>query len=276
MSSRRWIGTIFNEDLHEELSRISQLGAVRYVTGQLECCPTTNRPHIQCYVELESPRKFQYFKCQTAHWEKAKGSSEQCIAYCTKEDTRVEDPVSFGHVGRGQGSRSDLDNVRELLDSGASIKDVAVTHFKEYCKYRHAFNEYLVLTRPSREWEMEVYVLWGASGAGKTRRVYDRARDENLTVFPLGQNSGGTIWWDGYIGQDIVLIDDFYGWIKLSYMLKLLDRYPMNVQVKGGTVPFCSKIIYITSNKDPDTWYDWKIPELKQAFFRRINFIEKY
>lgn len=275
MNSRRWLGTIYNENYDDELSRISKLDHVRYVIGQLEECPTTGKLHIQCYVELDSPRKFQYFKSGASHWEKAKGSPAQCIEYCSKEETRVHPPLEFGER-KTQGARTDLEEVKGLLDSGASIKDVAQSHFKEYCKYRHAFNEYLVLTRQSRDWEMEVYILWGKSGSGKTRAVYDRARSEDLSVFPLAQNNGGTIWWDGYIGQDIVLIDDFYGWIKISYMLKLMDRYPMNVQVKGGTVPFCSKIIYITSNTEPELWYQWNNPEIKQAFFRRIKNVIYY
>lgn len=38
-------------------------------------------------------------------------------------------------------------------------------------------------------------------------------------------------------------------------MLKMLDKYPIMVDIKGGRVPFLFSKIYITSNVDPKDWY---------------------
>ena len=38
--------------------------------------------------------------------------------------------------------------------------------------------------------------------------------------------------------------DDFYGWIKFDEMLRLLDRYPLLVETKGGTTHFTSRFMY--------------------------------
>lgn len=35
----------------------------------------------------------------------------------------------------------------------------------------------------------------------------------------------------------------------------MLDKWPLNVEVKGGAVPYCFKKIYICSNYHPKDWY---------------------
>jgi len=67
--------------------------------------------------------------------------------------------------------------------------------------------------------------------------------------------SGDTVWWDGYTGQKCVVIEEFYGQMKIGYLLKLLDRYPMQVQTKGSYVPFLAEVIFFTSNEHPRMWY---------------------
>ena len=55
--------------------------------------------------------------------------------------------------------------------------------------------------------------------------------------------------------QTSVIIDDFYGWIKYDELLKICDRYPHKVPIKGGYEEFTSKHIFITSNVDvPDLY----------------------
>ena len=52
-------------------------------------------------------------------------------------------------------------------------------------------------------------------------------------------------------------------------MLRLLDRYPFQVEIKGAHVQFTSKLIVITSNKSPDSWYKCE----NSALLRRIDHI---
>ena len=110
-------------------------------------------------------------------------------------------------------------------------------------------------------------VYHGKTGAGKTRSVMDNVDDpEDIYIHPGGQ------WFDGYDGQPIVLFDDYAGSeFKLQYLLKLLDRYPMQVPVKGGFVSFVPQEIYITSNLDPNDWYKNAHQEHVSAMFRRFT-----
>lgn len=115
-------------------------------------------------------------------------------------------------------------------------------------------------------------VYWGRTGAGKTRSVYDNLPSlDSLFVY------AGSGWFDGYDGQPIVLFDDFGGHeFKISYLLKLLDRYPIRVPVKGGFVHWAPQEIYITSNIDPHNWYSNANPEHVRALLRRITLIHEF
>lgn len=120
---------------------------------------------------------------------------------------------------------------------------------------------------PKRDWQPSVIVYWGRTGAGKTRAVFDNLHStEDIYVHPGGS------WFDGYEGQPIVLFDDYAGSeFKLQYLLKLLDRYPMQVPVKGGFVSFVPREIYLTSNLDPADWYSNAHREHVDAMFRRFT-----
>jgi len=65
-------------------------------------------------------------------------------------------------------------------------------------------------------------------------------------------------------------MDDFSGWIPFTALLRLADRYPYRVEVKGGVRNFVSHAIIITSNKRPEAWYDNE-KHVMQALFRRIT-----
>jgi len=46
------------------------------------------------------------------------GNSDQCEAYCTKDDTRVGGPYRFGTRSGGQGARNDIINLRNAIREG--------------------------------------------------------------------------------------------------------------------------------------------------------------
>lgn len=54
----------------------------------------------------------------------------------------------------------------------------------------------------------------------------------------------------------MVLFDDF-DWHKMPMdtFLRITERYPIPINVKGGEVPWVAETIYFTSNDDPSSWY---------------------
>lgn len=108
--------------------------------------------------------------------------------------------------------------------------------------------------------------FWGATGTGKTRTAIEIATDSNLSYWI--SHSEKLQWFDGYNGQEYVIIDDFRrNMCSYNYFLRLCDRYQMQVQVKGGYVNWIPKVIIITSPVDVETaytYFDMKANEERQ------------
>ena len=80
-----------------------------------------------------------------------------------------------------------------------------------------------------------------------------------------------TKFWDGYVGQANVVIDEFRGSVGISHLLRWLDRYPTIVEAKGSSVCFQATTIWITSNLSPDDWYPDLDSDTKAALRRRFT-----
>ena len=64
-------------------------GSARYVLIGRERAPTTGTRHLQGYLVLSSPQRRSYFRRTLGlvgfHWEIARGTTAQNVAYCTKD-----------------------------------------------------------------------------------------------------------------------------------------------------------------------------------------------
>lgn len=194
------------------------------------------------------------------------------ILYCNKAESRVAVGATYG-VPCSQGQRTDWRHLQIMCKEQKSVMDIAESFPNLVGMCPRGVQNLKSLYEKVPNWtKVEVFIFWGATGVGKTRRCYDLAPD----LFKLSPpSSNGMVWWDGYYGQSTLLLDDFYGWIKRHVMLELLDGYPMTLQIKGGTVQKRWTRVFITSNKDPDRWYkEWEVSGMDDAFNRRITKIE--
>jgi len=140
--------------------------------------------------------------------------------------------------------------------------------FAKYSRFQKTIDRYRTYQAPRRIIDLKVHVLVGQPGTGKTRFVYDTF--PNCYAFPIGKD----LWADGYMGQPVVLLDDFSGQMRLVDTLRFLDRYPIQIPKKGGFNWWCPDTIFITTNIHPKDWYDWeKRPNQEQALKRRIHHI---
>lgn len=80
-----------------------------------------------------------------------------------------------------------------------------------------------------------------------------------------------TKFWDGYNGQEHVVIDEFRGGIDISHVLRWFDRYPVIVEVKGSSTVLRAKHIWITSNISPMEWYPTLDADTMEAFLNRLT-----
>lgn len=82
--------------------------------------------------------------------------------------------------------------------------------------------------------------FYGVPGAGKSHF----ARELHPDAFIKSQSK----WWDGYNGQEHVILDDLDSDC-LGHHLKIwADKWPCSGEVKGGTVPLMYKSFTVTSN----------------------------
>lgn len=159
----------------------------------------------------------------------------QARDYCKKEESRVDGPWEFGEEP-APGTRNDLVAIKQLLDEGGSVNQVAEDYFAAWCRYRASFTTYSLMRSGKRSWQTHVRVYWGPPGTGKSRRAAFEGGEE---AYWLNNTGGQVLWWDGYVDQKIVIIDDFYGWMKHSDMLRVIDRYPYAVQVRRWPPSLC-------------------------------------
>lgn len=121
----------------------------------------------------------------------------------------------------------------------------------------------------------EVYVFWGPTATGKSRRAWEEG---GLEAYPKDPRSK---FWDGYGGQSNVILDEFRGGkgllmlgIDIAHLLRWTDRYPCRVEVKGSSRPLLATKIWITSNLSPEMWYPELDYSTQQALLRRLNITE--
>ncbi len=180
-------------------------------------------------------------------------------------------PRTFGEKPQ-QGKRNDLIAVKEDLDSGATLADISQDHFGTFCRYRNSFRDYLLLNSVKRSRMPRISVFWGPPGTGKSFRAFTIGESAG-TMYSLSPPSSrnSTLWFDGYCNQEVLICDEFYGWIKYDFLLRLLDRYPFQVQCKGSSTNFNTDHIIFSSNKPPSSWYP-KVPNIG-ALERRLGLV---
>lgn len=267
MTSRRYCFTIYDLDCAPTL-----VGDVRYIQWQLELCPKTERKHYQGWCQLKSPHRGSYIQKKWGckfHFEKMGGSDDENAIYCSKDNTKLDGPWELGKRVK-QGQRCDIEDM--IADIKDNKKDIYIVenHGPTFLKYsRGAEKIKSIYQRQDKTFRnVQVEVLWGDAGSGKTRRAVESSDD----YYILGDDGDGSVWFDGYDGEKTLILDDFYGWIKYPVILRMLDGYQNRQKIKGSFVYAKWTKVIITSNAPPEEWY---AQGLTPALSRRISTITK-
>lgn len=299
--SRYWCYTYYGKD--GDLSISSSLpDSATYSVYQMEECPTTKRKHIQGYIEFNKPVKGGQKSKWVSDWipgahveAKAKFSTREeaehycrkpCSAECNEKHCKSARDSGNGRIDWNttapmelgvqedqsdkkkrvkQGGRTDLAAAITELKNGTSVIDV----IENQPSLAYHVNALLKVSNLIRfkplERDVKVIVIWGDAECGKSHN----ARQQNHPVF----NKSDGDWWDGYNGEKTIILDDYYGTLKYQELLKVLDRYPYQVPIKGSFVWAQYDTVYITSNTPPDQWYKMGYTT---ALHRRITEIWRY
>lgn len=169
--------------------------------------------------------------------------------------------------GLKPGKRNDIFIAKDIVASGGGMREV----LESVNSYQAARMAQLMLTHinPTRNWKTKVYWFWGPTGKGKSETAWAMCREDGVEPW---MSSNNLQWFDGYDRHSHVILDDFRGnQSTFSFLLKLTDKYPLRVQVKGGFVDWCPKVIFITAPDKPEICYEGQDDEKLDQLLRRIE-----
>lgn len=308
---RAWCGTINARAASEEKEAydgwaplwddhwgsLVQDGKIRYICWGREMGEEAQRKHLQIYVYFKNPITLAGAKrnldCNWVHLEAARGTPQENRRYCSKgsrgdskDNERHEDGRLVAH-GDGNlrqftelgelpepGKRNDLHTIISGINDGSLTpnmvrNDYPDTWARNYRAIDIAFHRSQEEKMPKKR-DVRVKVIWGKKGTGKTYAITQR--EESLYCLFCNAHP----WFDGYIGQKALLIDEFDAAVanrvmNINTLKQICDGYRVQLPVKGGSVWAAWDRVYILSNVDPQYWYQGEPEESRAALFDRFD-----
>ncbi len=264
----------------ERFQTLGELEQVIYLVFQQERGSAEQRDHLQGYVQLSrrcslAAVKRDVFMSCTVHLIVAKGSPQKNRTYCTKDEGRISGPYEFGEVQAGTGHRTDLDQAAELVRTQGAAQ-VARDFPAQYVRWNKGLKALEAqLQRFGASAMREVVncaVLWGPTDLGKSHAAFTLDSPADTFVVPI-QNSGA-LWFDGYEGQRTLIFDDFDPkTVPYRTLLRVCDRYRLELPVKGGFVVGKWRNVVFTANDPPAQWYQKEEPYEGGPLERRLGLV---
>lgn len=269
IQSRNWCFTDF-ESLNYEAIYRTYGDIIRYIGFGLEICPTTKKSHYQGWIQFVNPKRLngvkKIFGTKKIHIEPCRGSEKQNTTYCSKESKYIY----FGTF-KTQGQRTDMENIKKLLDDGRDLKTVANDHFGDYIRYHSGLAKYKQMVDKSKTKkfrEIKVTLITGATGTNKTRDAVEK----NPNAFKI---TGKQLnWFDGYDMEPTLIIDEYNNDVGITALLNLLDGYQLRLPIKGAfTYANWTKVIITTNLKESEI-HPLAKKEHRNALKRRITTVD--
>jgi hypothetical protein len=251
-------------------------------------------PHTHIFIFSHSPIRFNTLKNRlpTAHIERAFGTVKENRDYISKSgkwanDEKAETSVkdSFYEYGEMPTEKSEkspgmttlIENLKSGMRTAQIVDDTPNLAFK--IKDIDILRQTLLSERYTTEnRNLHVTYLYGKSGAGKTRSIF-QAHDPRDVCRITSYRAGKGVFFDAYNGQDVLVFEEFHAQIPIEEMLNYLDIYPIYLPARYSDRIACFTKIYITSNLPLSEQYkniQKHQPETWNAFLRRIHSVTEY
>jgi hypothetical protein len=277
--ARNWMFTIHNYDrkILKRFTKVAQsLERHNYICFGLEKGENKETPHIQGYIELDDNQALtftqNYFnlykndKLIKFHLQATRGSSQQNQEYTSKEGQWWEFGVPKKNT---QGKRNDMEKLRNRIFENPKSYNEMLEHENLNFQQIKYMQQLLPVAYKHRNPEKPPIVFWiyGSSGSGKTKLAFDSFRESICKVSNF--NWLGT----GYTQQGCFLLDDLRTYsIEFNELLTLIDVYPTDIYFKGGSMPFKSPYIVITTPQSIKETFKNIVSEDITQITRRITY----
>lgn len=209
--------------------------------------------HLHAFFKFGKVRKIRYNKLasmltlngRTADFRFLKSTKDvaSAIKYVTKEDPApLNNGVNIDVILRGRHEKKY--SCKYILETPIEelVEKDAITA-NQLPNIIRAQQQWKLLKPPADAETTRGIWLWGAPGTGKTTWA-GRLGGTMSNVYRKSQNK----WWDGYVGQEVVVLDDL-DTSALCHHLKIwADKFAFNAETKGGTIYPTYKWFVVTSN----------------------------
>lgn len=274
--SRGWCFTLnnFTDDEMDEVFGMHGEGRHEHLTYMVVGSEVgeNGTPHLQGFLYFAKHKKSLTQMRELlprAHFETMRGTPLQASDYCKKDGNFIEwGDCPLDNAAKGlKGKEAFEEMMRESIEfvrSGnyAELAPSMTSHIKAI-EYRVLKEEQAQRNLETLDGDLPHEWYYGPAGTGKSRAARD--------AYPHAYLKMCNKWWDGYRGEDIVIIEDFdrVHSVLVHHLKIWADRYAYPAEIKGGSLKIRPKKIIITSNWHPqDIWQD--AGDL-QPILRRFN-----
>lgn len=249
-----------------------------WMVAQAEKAPGTGKLHWQGFIHLGKKMSNQKIMRFFAEWgikahleaKSSKSTYEQQREYCHKDES-CADPASrfaFGEQPPEQGNRTDLAGMVQRIKEGATDRDLLEENAQQFMIHHKAFAMVRKILAPLRTEPSQLIFIWGPTGNGKTTAAMSACDPAPEIV----EWEGGRFLM-GYTGSKPAVCFDDFEWpgMTIHRALRLCDRWPLELGIKGSSVVFAPTTIIFTSNDNPRDWWPDASEAHKAAWNRRIE-----
>lgn len=235
-----------------------------WLRGQKEQGSQTGRIHWQLFAAYSRAVRLARIKKDFGRTVYAEPSrSEAAEQYVFKEDTAIANTrFELGSKPFKRNNKTDWKAVKDLAQAGKlnKIEDkIYVTHYRTL-KLIAMDN----MVKPNDMPGVTGLWIYGPPGTGKSH--YARS-NYGHSLYLKAQNK----WWDGYQGEQHVLLDDLDTNVLGHYLKIWADKYAFMAECKGSSIQIRPKTFIVTSNYSPEELFH--DPILASAIRRRFYFI---
>lgn len=229
------------------------------------------KPHYHIALRFDSPRKSdqiaKWFGIEENFVGRVKGRWQDILKYLTHENapSKYQYPVTdvICNFDYEEGKKTGYGRKEEIITKIASgeirefnlHKEVNIIDYDKYKRnIENAFLYRQKILSEKSDRIMEVIFMYGKSGTGKSTYAKMIAEDKNYSYFI---SSGSNDPFDGYAGQDCVILDDLRGSsFKFDDLLKITDNHTSStVKSRYKNKWLECKLIIITSIMPIEEFY---------------------
>lgn len=266
LKNRKFLLTLNQPEKYEKLKEYltSRKSFIYFIAGK-EKAPTTGHDHIHIFVAYSNAIAIKKTMTEGANVQVRNDKpGEAGIAYVKKDCNVIEEIGEYSTV-RFSKTVGDLCQIQDP-------KALDYKMFNTWIKARQ-WNQSMSkseLYKPG----VKIFYIWGESGVGKTKYVWDQLKEEDrvdrvkfINGFWTGVSYDPTItiaWYDDFRSTDM----------RPSEFVNFIDYYSNNMNVKGGHVLNRYQTIFITSIFNPKNIYQASYSEEdRQQWLRRMEII---